>query len=106
MSEPTKGPWKARLSGAGNYEVGAGGKSVACVYMPSWGYDAPTEAEEGKANLRLILSAEDLLEALLTALPYVTDVLDSPEQLACFKKGTVERDVKQIREALNKAIGE
>lgn len=41
-----------------------------------------------------------LEQALLTALPYVEDVLDNPEQLACFKRGVVQRDVKQIRKAL------
>lgn len=49
------------------------------------------------------LFKEELLEALLTALPYVEDVLDSPEQLKCFKAGAVQRDVKKIREAIEKA---
>lgn len=39
-------------------------------------------------------------EALLNALVYVEDVLASPEQLACFKKGTVQKNVKDIRAAI------
>lgn len=48
---------------------------------------------------------DELLEALLTALPYVEDVLGNPEQLKCFKAGAVQRDVKKIREAIKKAGG-
>ena len=43
---------------------------------------------------------EELIEALLTALPYVEDVLGNPEHLKCFKQGAVQRDVKQIIKAL------
>ncbi len=57
-------------------------------------------------DARLIAAAPDLLEALLDALPYVEDVLDNPEQLACFKAGTVERHAKAIRAAIAKATGE
>ena len=46
-----------------------------------------------------------LLEALLNALPYVEDVLSSPEQLACFKKGVVRCHVKAIRAAIADATG-
>ena len=59
-----------------------------------------SDAEEAKANARLIAAAPDLLEALIRALPYVLDVLDNPEHLACFKKGTVQADVKAIRAAI------
>lgn len=45
----------------------------------------------------------DLVAALLIALPFVEDVLDSPEQLKCFKKGAVQKDVKKIRAALARA---
>lgn len=57
-------------------------------------------------DARLAAAAPDLLEALLDALPYVEDVLDDPEQLACFKAGTVQRHVKAIRAAISKATGE
>ena len=39
-------------------------------------------------------------EALLAALPYVTDVIESPEQLACFVRGSVQAHERQIRAAL------
>lgn len=64
--------------------------------------DTAAARESGRC---LILSEQRdvLAEALLTALPYVEDVLSNPEQLACFKKGAVQRDVKQIKDALKKA---
>ena len=57
----------------------------------------------GEANACLIEAAPDLLAALLDALPYVEDVLDNPEQLACFKPGVVQRHTKAIRAAIAKA---
>jgi len=48
-------------------------------------------------------AAQEIIEALLTALPYVEDVLDNPEQLKCFKAGAVQQDVKKIKTALEKA---
>lgn len=39
-------------------------------------------------------------EALLAALPYVTDVVDDPEQRACFKQGVPQRHAKQIKAAI------
>ncbi len=65
---------------------------------------APRKAEV--IDAQLAAAAPDLLEALLDALPYVEDVLDNPEQLACFKTGTVERHAKAIRAAIAKATGE
>ena len=44
--------------------------------------------------------AEELREALLVALPYVTDAEGFPGQ---FKPGVVQRHVKQVREALERA---
>ena len=60
----------------------------------------------GKYTGDLLSAAPALLEALFLALPYVEDVLDDPEQLACFKPGVVQRDVKAIRAAISKATGE
>lgn len=40
-------------------------------------------------------------EALMNALPYVEDVLSNSEILSGFKKGTVEKDAKSIRAAIN-----
>lgn len=42
----------------------------------------------------------DMQEALLSALPYVEDVLDNPEQLKCFKRGVVQKHANQIRKAI------
>jgi len=72
------------------------------IPLPSVGKPRKAEA----LDARLIAAAPDLLEALLDALPYVEDVLDNPEQLACFKAGTVERHAKAIRAAIAKATGE
>lgn len=43
---------------------------------------------------------DQVLEALLAALPYVEDVLENPEQLADFKPGVVQKHAEQIREAI------
>lgn len=40
------------------------------------------------------------LEALLSALPFIEDVLDNKESLACFKKGYVQKKVKKVRNAI------
>jgi hypothetical protein len=58
------------------------------------------------SDARLIASAPELLEALCDALPYVEDVLSNPEQLACFKRGVVEKHANAIRAAIRKANGE
>jgi len=47
----------------------------------------------------------ELLAALYDALPYVEDVLSDKAQLACFKRGVVERHARQIRGAIAKAEG-
>jgi hypothetical protein len=59
----------------------------------------------GKYTGDVLSAAPALLEALFLALPYVESVLDDPEQLACFKPGVVQRDVKAIRAAISKATG-
>ena len=53
----------------------------------------------GEANARLIAAAPDLLEALLTALPYVED----HEESNVYKRGAVARAVAQIRAAIEQA---
>ena len=51
------------------------------------------------ANAKLIAAAPDLLEALLTALPYVED----HEGSNVYKRGAVARAVAQIRAAIEQA---
>ena len=51
------------------------------------------------ANARLISAAPDLLDALLTALPFVED----HEGSNVYKRGAVDRAVKQIRTAIYNA---
>ena len=51
------------------------------------------------ANAKLIAAAPDLLEALLTALPYVED----HEGSNVYKRGAVDRAVKKIRTAIYNA---
>lgn len=51
------------------------------------------------ANAKLIAAAPDLLEALLTALPYVED----HEGSNVYKRGAVDRAIKQIRTAIEQA---
>jgi hypothetical protein len=53
----------------------------------------------GEANARLIAAAPDLLEALLTALPFVED----HEGSNVYKSGAVARAVAQIRAAIEQA---
>ena len=51
------------------------------------------------ANAKLIAAAPDLLEALLTALPYVED----HEESNVYKRGAVARAVAQIKTAIKQA---
>ena len=51
------------------------------------------------ANARLISAAPDLLDALLTALPFVED----HEGSNVYKRGAVDRAIKQIRTAIYNA---
>jgi hypothetical protein len=62
----TPAPWvkHKRKNNGGNYDIKAGSISVACVYYPEWGYDAPKDDNESEANARLIAAAPELLNAL------------------------------------------
>jgi len=55
------------------------------------------------ANAKLIAAAPDLLEALLTALPYVEDHANDHAQSGVYKSGAVARAVAQIRAAIEQA---
>lgn len=46
---------------------------------------------------------QELLNALLNALPYVEDVLADKTQLGCFKPGVVQKHAAAIRAAIAKA---
>jgi hypothetical protein len=96
----TSGPWEMRgpCEIKGNYSVIHNGP---LFYVGDAGQPEGT----GEANARLAAASPELLEALLLALPYVEDVLDNPEQLACFKRGVVQSHVKAIRAAIDKATG-
>jgi len=60
-----------------------------------------------KARIELLEQTnEELLAALIDATVYAEDVLENPEQLACFKKGMVERHVKQMRALIDRETGE
>lgn len=93
----TPGPWHS----TGRY-VGSGhAKMNICECSDNSG--CWSNAPEAVANARLIAAAPELLEALVLALPYVTDAEGFPEQ---FKPGVVARHVAQIRAAIAKATGE
>lgn len=91
------------------YVISEGLQEAAIGYraiIDADGYTVCNPSPMGEANARLIAAAPALLEALFDALPYVEDVLDNPEQLACFKAGTVQRHAKAIRAAIAKATGD
>lgn len=65
------------------------------------------ETEQLVARIaRLEQANAELAEALIDAMIYAEDVLGNPEQLACFKKGVVQRHVKAARAAIAKARSE
>lgn len=53
------------------------------------------------ADFPIYAAAPDLFDAIVAALPYV----EMAEHDRAYKKGTVEKMVKQIREAIAKATG-
>lgn len=55
--------------------------------------EQPGLGRDGDEILAQIIIAPELLDALLTALPYVEDALHDP----AFKKGVVRRHVHEIR---------
>lgn len=57
--------------------------------------------EQNDSNARIMAASPKLLEALLVALPYVEDALDSP----VFKRQAVRAHVAQIRAAIAAAEG-
>jgi hypothetical protein len=99
MSTHTPGPW------ANGGAVNPSGEFIRIIGFDDYQIADVIDANgyaENEANVHLICAAPDLLEALLIALPYVTDAEGFPEQ---FKHGVVARDVKKIRAAIAKAEG-
>ena len=105
----TPGPWRSIVDDTGGQWSGwplcivpenDDDKSVVRT-GGQWPYewDAATSQREAVANARLIAAAPDLLEALLTALPYVED----HEESNVYKRGAVARAVAQIRAAIEQA---
>jgi hypothetical protein len=70
--------------------------------LDSDGYTICNPSPMGEANARLIAAAPDLLDALLTALPFVEDHEDS----RIYKGGAVAHTIKIIRAAIDKATNE
>ncbi len=94
MTSHTPGPWfVGETLGTRELAVIGDGDSVVCQLTGRAG-------ESVKQDARLIAAAPDLLDALLLALPYVTDAEGFPEP---FKPGVVARDVAKIRAAITKA---
>lgn len=54
---------------------------------------------QAKANAKLIAAAPELLEALITALPY----LETAELDEAYKKGAVKKVTEHVRNAIKKA---
>jgi hypothetical protein len=71
--------------------------------LDSDGYTICNPSPMGEANARLIAAAPDLLDALLTALPYVEDHADDHANSGVYKRGTIARTVAQIRAAIEQA---
>lgn len=94
MSKHTPGPWKVakrrKSYRDGNMMYGIVGPECVSDYE-DWGFT--------EANARLIAAAPDLLDALLSALPFVEDAADDE----IYKSHRVHRVLKEIRAAIEKA---
>lgn len=90
----TKGPWRVVFGWTEDHHaiVGLDANEVATIDCLS---NASSE------NARLIAACPDLLDALVTALPYVEMALED----SAYKPGAVDRVLVQIRDAIAKAEG-
>lgn len=90
-AQHTPGPWDdivvTRQSSPAYRRIDAGRKSIGFTY-------AMENKQEAEANTRLIVAAPELLETMITALPFVHAVYDE------------HPIVKQMRAAIAKARGE
>lgn len=92
MAEHTPGPWRWNHYPDGRKLLA--GPDRAVIHCP----DAPMTCDP--ADARLIAAAPELLEALLTALPYVEDA----EGDEGYKAGVVRRQAEQIRRLLDRVL--
>lgn len=60
----------------------------------------------GQFKAEELLPLAEALDALYDALPYVEDVLNNPEQLACFKPGVVQAHARTMRAVIARAEGQ
>lgn len=92
----TPGPWVVWYSdwpGVVGVECASGETIADCSHS-----NAPDLSE---ANARLIAAAPDMLEALITALPYI----ESAEEDEAYKPGVVAKVTAQARAAIAHATG-
>lgn len=76
-SQHTPTPWigNSKRNSGGNIIIkGLGGVDVASVFTPTWGYDAPREEAEARANATLIANAPALLDSLKELVGYAKQV--------------------------------
>ena len=86
---PTPGPWDVDKT---LNQIRGADKTKAAVCGACY----------NSADQHLIAAAPDMLNALITALPYVENaMLDEG-----YKQGAVEKVVRQMRAAITKAMGE
>lgn len=97
----TEGPWEICDPVIGAKAHGICQKGDAFLVAVANQRTPTHNSQESLANARLIAASPCLLEALLVALPYVEDMLDSVE----FKPGVSKRHVAQIRAAIANATG-
>lgn len=94
MSKFTLGPWDVDEGDLSVYQLETG----KTIVNQSVGNDTP-EYKTVEANARLIASAPELLEALITALPY-WEIIEADE---IYRPDVVKKIIKKIRSAIAKA---
>lgn len=111
MAEHTPGPWVAetvRTTCGLCHKIGpfpspkswrSDKPAHACIYDD---YQPDGGSSELVANARLIAAAPDMLEALITALPYI----EAAEEDEAYKPGAVRKVTNLIRAALSRATSE
>ena len=96
----TPGPWHFTEGGSqkkGDYYAHIGAETSMTI-LASMNEHHPAAG----ANARLIAAAPEMLEALVTALPYI----EAAEEEEAYKPGAVAKVTKQVRAAIARATGE